>query len=91
MNCHCYPTSRTTLPPVAIHLPGLQGPIGPEGPEGKEGPPGPPGPQPELVGVVKTDEQQFLDETQKLMARVNIGAAPDVIPDLKTIYEKAKL
>ncbi len=94
MNCCDHWHSRTTLPPLAIHVPGLQGPTGPEGKEGKEGkegPMGPPGPQPELVGVVKVDEMQFLDEAQQAMARYNIGAAPNVMPDFKTIYEQAKL
>lgn len=91
MSCPCHSSTKTTLPPVEIHLPGLQGPIGPQGEQGKEGPPGPPGPMPELVGVVLYDDVQYLSEAQKAVARLNIGAAPSAIPDLKTIYEKAKL
>lgn len=71
MSCGCG-GGRTTLPPIIVNVPGLQGPAVDVSVLQE--------------GLVKFTEKQELSDAQKEIARKNIGAADDEVPDLETIY-----
>lgn len=100
MSCPCN-TSRTTLPPAFVNVPGLQGPRGEKGEKGdpgETGPRGPQGPKGEdavlvIKGGIRYDIEQSLTDLEKSTARKNIDAAgiEDVqVPDLTEIYVNAR-
>lgn len=61
-SCGCGDSTKTTLPPVIVHVPGLQGPQGPAGEGGGS------------TNIVRYDIPQDLSELQQAQARENIGA-----------------
>lgn len=94
MSCPCT-SGKTTLPPVIVHTPGIQGPRGPQGEKGERGEKGEKGDPGEVVirGGLRYDIEQNLTDLEKSTARKNIDAAgiEDVtVPDLTEIYVNAR-
>ena len=75
MSCNCN-SRRTTLPPIIVNVPGLQGPAV----DANE----------LLKGVIRYDQFLDLNDDQKALVREQIGAAADLVPDLRNVYLKAK-
>lgn len=95
MSSCCHHDGRTTLPPVIVHVPGIQGPRGPKGEQGERGEKGEKGDPGEVVirGGLRYDIEQNLTDLEKATARKNIDAAgiEDVsVPDLTEIYLNAR-
>lgn len=94
MSCPCT-SGKTTLPPVIVHTPGIQGPRGFRGEKGDRGEKGEKGDPGEVVirGGLRYDIEQSLTDLEKSVARKNIDAAgiEDVtVPDLTEIYVNAR-
>lgn len=70
-------SGRTTLPPIVVQVPGLQGPEV----DAEE----------LLKGVIRYDRFVELTDDQKETVRLQIGAASaDGVPDLRDVYLQAK-